>query len=303
MMKQKLLAAVCAMTLMMGVSSVYAETTQNDLAHAPVCENLEIETYRNTSVGGTLSAQDPEGEAVTYQLSTEPMKGTVEVQQDGTFVYTPGENKRGKDYFGYKAVDVSGNVSQEATVIIKIKKQKTAVTYDDMAGRPEGYAAAKLAEDGVFVGTCVAGNYLFQPEETLSRSEFLALCMTLSDTPILTGVMTTGFGDDAAIPVWAKGYVSTARMNGDVYGYSDGTRMVFAGDRAITHAEAAVLLDRIVQPETVLYSESDAVPTWASQAVANLTACSLYPAPLESDAALTRAECAVMLTAAMELMH
>ena len=43
----------------------------------------------------------------------------------------------------------SGNESQEATVIISIKKQKPAVTYSDMAGRPEEYAAVMLAEQGL----------------------------------------------------------------------------------------------------------------------------------------------------------
>ena len=151
-MKRMLLIAVCALTLAASVSPALAGTTQSDLAHAPVPENLQIETYRNTSVGGTLKAADPEGELVTYTITTEPMKGTVELRDDGTFVYTPNENKKGKDYFGYKAADTEGNVSQEATVIIRIKKQKTAVTYDDMNGRAEGRDAVLLAENGVFVG-------------------------------------------------------------------------------------------------------------------------------------------------------
>ena len=117
-MKRMLLIAVCALTLAASVSPALAGTKQSDLAHAPVPENLQIETYRNTSVGGTLKAADPEGEAVTFSITTEPMKGTVELRDDGTFVYTPNENKKGKDYFGYKAADTEGNVSQEATVII-----------------------------------------------------------------------------------------------------------------------------------------------------------------------------------------
>lgn len=44
-------------------------------------------------------------------------------QRGRRFVYTPSEGKRGRDYFGYKAVDASGNLSQEATVILHIKKR------------------------------------------------------------------------------------------------------------------------------------------------------------------------------------
>ena len=217
-MKRMLLAAVCALTLAASVSPALAGPQENDLAHAPEPENLQLETYRNTSVGGTLTAVDPEGEAVTFTLTTEPMKGTVELQEDGAFTYTPGENKKGKDYFGYKATDASGNVSQEATVIIRIKKQKSGVAYDDLKGRGEARDAVLLAEAGVFRGECVAGHWLFDPERAVDRDEFLAMCLAAQGSPTLQGVMTTGFGDDEAIEAWAKDYVSTARMHGAVQG-------------------------------------------------------------------------------------
>lgn len=302
-MKRKLLAAVCALTLTASISSVFAETMQNDLAHAPEAMNLQIETYRNTSVGGTLTATDPEGEAVTFTLTTEPMKGTVELSENGKFTYTPGENKRGKDYFGFKATDTEGNTSEEATVIIRIQKQKTDVFYADMDGRPEGYDAVCLAEKGVLVGRRVAGHYLFDPDETVNRDEFLAMCLVVQGEPVLQSVMATGFGDDEAIPTWAKCYVSTGRMRGTVTGYSDGKRVVFDARRPITHAEAAVILDRVVSPEPVSFTLSLAVPAWAEQAVANLTDCGLFAAEYESEAPLTRAECAAMLSQTMALLN
>ena len=301
-MKRMLLAAVCALTLAASVSPALAGAEKTDLAHAPTAENLQIDTYRNTSVGGALKATDPEGERVTFTLTTEPMKGTVELKEDGTFTYTPNENKRGKDYFGYKAADAEGNVSQEATVIIRIKKQKTDVVYDDMSGRAEGRDAVLLAESGVFTGQCVAGHWLFDPERAVDRDEFLAMCLAAQGAPTLQSVMSTGFGDDEAIEVWAKSYVSTAHMHGTVQGYSDGKRVVFDAERPITHAEAAVLLNRMLAPEEVSFTTSEAVPAWAEQAVANLTDCGLMAADLRSGEPLTRAECAAILARAMERM-
>ena len=58
----------------------------------PVAENLELTTYRNVSVGGNLSAYDPEDDVVSYQITTEPVKGSLNLEPDGSFVYTPGEN-------------------------------------------------------------------------------------------------------------------------------------------------------------------------------------------------------------------
>ena len=89
---------------------------------APVAENLEISTLRDKTVEGVLSALDPEGDVAQFIVTTDPIKGEINLEADGTFKYTPREGKKGRDYFGYKAVDSEGNVSQEATVIIKIIK-------------------------------------------------------------------------------------------------------------------------------------------------------------------------------------
>ena len=37
--------------------------------------NLELTTYRNVCVGGQMSAVDPEGDAMTYEITTQPRKG------------------------------------------------------------------------------------------------------------------------------------------------------------------------------------------------------------------------------------
>lgn len=302
-MKKKLLTAACVLALCLSLSPAYAEEAGTGSNTAPVAENFELCTYRNVSIGGQLAAVDPDGDPVTFHLTTEPIKGTVEIQENGEFVYTPNEGKRGRDYFGYKAVDSNGNESQEATVIISIKKQKTAVTYSDMTGRAEEYAAVLLAEEGLCTGQCIGGTYLFDPDSAITRSEFLALCMELTGEPVLEGVMTTGFGDDAEIPAWSKSYVSTALMNGNIQGYSNGEAMVFDAQRGITRAEAAVMLDSLVQTTPVTVQESDAVPTWACQAVANLSSCDVYPNGSDSAATLTRADAAQMLVNAIAVLE
>lgn len=190
MMKQKLFAAVCAFALCAALGTAIHAGQEAETA-APVAENLELTTFRNTSVGGTLSASAPDGSPLTFRITTEPIKGTVTLTDDGTFVYTPADGKRGRDYFGFRAADSSGRESQEATVIIAIKKQKPDVTYSDMAGRAEEYAAVMLAEQGVCIGRQVGGQYLFDPDSNVPRGEFLAMCMHLTGTETLQGVLST----------------------------------------------------------------------------------------------------------------
>ena len=88
----------------------------------PFAESFELSTPMNTPYEGKLSASDEDSEELLFAITTQPVKGDIALNEDGRFVYTPRENKKGRDYFGYKAIDPEGNVSQEATVIIRIQK-------------------------------------------------------------------------------------------------------------------------------------------------------------------------------------
>ena len=170
-MKRILVSILLLMALGLCVSQpVYAEGS------APMAENLEINTFRNASVGGQLSAHDPQGGELKFVLTTEPVKGSIELNEDGSFVYTPAEGKRGRDYFGYKVSDSEGNLSQEGTVIIRIQKPDCDVYYSDMDGRAEEYSAMLLSEKGIFTGSCTGGEYCFEPERAVDRAEFERIC-------------------------------------------------------------------------------------------------------------------------------
>ena len=289
-----LLLAAVALTAFAPVIPARAE------GNAPVAQNMELTTYRNVSVGGRLTAVDPDGDTLTFQITTEPTKGEIELTDDGRFVYTPDTNRRGRDYFGYKAMDASGNSSQEATVIIRIEKQKTSTTYSDLTGDPSGYAATVLAEEGIFVCQQLGGSYVFEPDREVTRGEFLAMCMELGGEELLTAVAATGFADDAAIPVWQKRYVATALMDGVISGTESDGSTVFNAEDSITVQEAAVMLNNVLGATDVPTAAFDsAVPAWASQATANLTACGVLTMSARYTDTLTRADAAEMLCAAM----
>ena len=269
---------------------------------APVAENFEFETYRGVSFGGQLSALDAQGSALSFEITTQPVKGSIELCDDGSFVYTPLDGKKGRDYFGYKAIDAEGNSSQEATVIIKILKQKPAVSYADMNGNASYRSAVKLAESGAFVGKQLCGSYYFEPEAALTRGEFLAMCLEITGIDLLRGVMSTGFADDDKIPAWEKSGVSTAVKCGIVKGYNGTEGVFFDADAEISRAEAAVMLDRALSLTDVSYLDTAEVPAFAAQAAANLSACKVLSGTAEMSSPLTRAEAADMLAGAMEII-
>lgn len=272
---------------------------------APVAENLTLTTYRNVEVQGTFAGVDPEGDLLTFQIVSKPGKGTVTQAEDGSaaFIYTPAEGKSGRDAFTYVAVDAVGNTSAPASVSLRIEKQKTKVTYSDMSNAVGHYEALRLAEEGLLIGEQVNGQYFFNPDAEVSRAQFTALALAISDIDALNGVTLTGFSDDDAIAVWAKPYVSAALRSGIVQGSTtaDGL-VVFRSEEPITAAEAAVILNRALRITDVADGTADSdTAVWYAQAVANLESCDAMPASAMPQSALTRAEAAIMLNRALDL--
>ena len=85
---KRVLFSIAAVALVIALAAgaalpVYAEGT------APVAENFEIKTFRNVSTGGSLSAYDPDGYVVGYEITTKPVKGEIRISDGGLFVYMP----------------------------------------------------------------------------------------------------------------------------------------------------------------------------------------------------------------------
>lgn len=284
---------------------------------APIAENMSLSTYKNVPVTGYFQAVDAEGDPLTFQITDTPARGSVAAAEDGTtrFTYTPYENKTGKDSFTYVAVDSAGNISNPAKVSIRIEKASTAVSYSDMDASPAHKAAIRLAEEGIFVGEYVNGQYFFCPDTPVSRSQFLAMAMSAAGLEPLEQVSVTGFADDATIPTWAKGYVSSALMAGAIHGTRDEQgRVVFSPHSTVTRAEATVILndlldvsDVAVQTWSDLGLGSDAQDHWALQAAANLTTSGVlrpeHSTAQTLDNGLTRADVAEMLDSSLDVME
>ncbi len=282
-------------------------------ASSPIAENMEFNTYKNIAYTGELSAHDPNGEKIVYQLIDKPARGSVIFSVDGSpeFLYTPYENKTGKDSFTYIALNESGNASEEATVKINIQKPDTKVTYADLDGHPVYNAAIRMAEEDIFVGACINGEYYFQPELPISRSEFLILSMSAVGLDALDGVTSTGFHDDNAIAVWAKPYVSAALKSVIILGHTTADGEVhFGANENISVADAAFTLNNLLEITDIPIETStvniDTIPVWACQSIVNLESVGILDSDadgnLQIDHCLTRADAAQMLSSALDVL-
>ena len=291
-------------TLSDGVLSGVQELTLSILPkedQPPTAEDGSLETYKNIAGSGTLSAADPEGKPLTYNLVKEPKRGSVELHEDGTFTYTPDKNKVGKDSFTYTVTDSGGNTSEEAKISIEIRKPTDKATYADMDGDPDAFYAMWLKEAGLFTGATVGGNLCFEPEKTVSRGEFLVMVMKLVDAQADETGLTSGFSDEAATPVWLQPYIVSALGSGMISGVSSEDGVVFRPEAALSRAEAAVMLQNVLQlpapTAKTVFSETDAdaVPAWAADATAALSAAGISLGDTAQADAITRREVAKLL--------
>lgn len=278
----------------------------------PIARNMDLSTYKNIAITGYFDAVDGEGDALTFQLTAIPARGAVELAEDGSgcFVYTPYENKTGTDSFTYVAIDGAGNTSSEARITVQIDKPHTKVVYSDLQNSPVHKAAIRLAEKNILVGTCMNGQYFFQPDTPVSRAEFLSMAMTCSSLKPMEGVQVTGFFDDASIPSWSKGEVAAALKAGVIQGSKSSTGApVFVPNQPITQGEATAMLNRLLNMADVpmeVFSTQGGNAHWAGQAAANLAAAGVMRIEDTNAVALsdtlTRGEAASLLDGALDVL-
>lgn len=224
------------------------KSTKNE---APTAEDLTFETYKNIANEGVLRASDPEGELLRYQLESKPQRGTVTLEEGGTFVYTPKKNKVGEDSFTYSAVDLAGNVSNTATVRVTIRQPLDAETFDDLS-RTEQFPAMWMREQGLYGGQRMTDKLCFCPEDTVTRGEFLAMAMELAGIEPDVGLETQVFVDQAEAANWLRPYLCSAMRRGIAKGIPCAAGLEFRPNEPITSRDAAAILARTFGTENAL---------------------------------------------------
>ncbi len=271
--------------------------------------SLNVSTHRNITLYGTLSCYDPDGDETIIEIVSYPESGLLELtdRKTGEYTYTPIGNSSGKDSFTYVARDIYGNYSASATVALTITKPSTSVVYADMANSPSYNAALTMTEEGIMSGTQVGSDTYFYPEKTVSRGEFTVMAMHAMGITEVSEGNTAVFADSADIPDHMKNYIAAAYELGYIKGEknADGV-LCFYPDRAITRAEAAVLIGNMIDAATPTvtpsFSDSKEIPAWAAASIYSLNSMGImtsYQGSISPLSPVTRGDAAEILSALM----
>jgi|GEM_PF-2875461 len=218
---------------------------------APVAQDATTSTQEDSTVMGTLSATDVDGDTLTYSVASQPSNGTVMVSAAGDYTYTPDANYNGTDSFTFVANDGTTD-SNEATVTINVGADNDVpVAQDDTASTQEDvtltgtlsatdadldaltYSIVTQPTNGtVMITDATTGDYAYTPNAdyngtdsfTFKANDGLADSNTATITITVTPVNDAPVAQDATASTQedmaTSGTVSATDVDGDTLTYS-----------------------------------------------------------------------------------
>ena len=261
-------------------------------------------TQADVTCHGILEGNDPDGDLLLFEIVDYPSNGLIHLtdSRTGRFTYTPYDGFEGVDSFSYRVRDEMGHYSKKCEVTMKIEPREYEKTIVDMEDHPSYNAVLTMVGGGYMDVIIEKGKIYFDPEETVSREDFLVTAMKALGTGKLRPV-NTSFLDNDDISSENRGYVAAAYKYGIVKGdVWEGVGVNFYPDEPITRAEAAVMLNRILgikgNGTAPVFADSDAIPAWAMSDVEALSSAGIispYDSIYDPTGLITRCEVADML--------
>ncbi|MBI2732653.1 MAG: tandem-95 repeat protein, partial [Aquabacterium sp.] len=123
-------AATVLNTSEVGNRAPFIDEPGTNTNYKPETGHYKLTTDEDKPVSGRVKASDPDGDALTYAKGSDPAHGTVTVNTDGTWTYTPAKDYNGSDSFTVTVSDGKGGTTT-ATIDIGINPVNDPPKIDD----------------------------------------------------------------------------------------------------------------------------------------------------------------------------
>ncbi len=135
---------------------------------APVAVDDSAKTDEDTSITIDVLANDSDvdGDALTIESHDQPANGTVTLNDDGTFSYTPNADFSGTDTFSYTVSDGNGGTSTATVTVVVVPVNDGPVAKDDEANVDEDNSITidVLANDSDLDGDSLSVTDVSEPQ-------------------------------------------------------------------------------------------------------------------------------------------
>ncbi|WP_417328661.1 Ig-like domain-containing protein [Halomonas cupida] len=115
----------------------------------PTASTQDITTSEDTPVEGQIIAEDVDGDELTFEVIDGPSRGTVVINDDGTFTYTPTQDSNGNDSFTVLVDDGHGGTTTVTVPVSVLPVNDAPVASADTASLAEDTALVVEADEGV----------------------------------------------------------------------------------------------------------------------------------------------------------
>ncbi|WP_209369620.1 tandem-95 repeat protein [Priestia megaterium] len=191
---------------------------------APVVPDYAFVINEDTSLNSRVVATDVDGNPLTYGLLTGPANGTVVVNPDGSYSYTPNENYNGVDSFSVVVSDGQGGTAISTititiqpvndppvgpVVVTLVTNEDTSISNQITAFDPDGEVLTYALQDPPTNGVAVVngdGTFTYTPNENYTGNDtFTVLISDPSGAFIVTNVLVivTPVNDAPVVPDYA----------------------------------------------------------------------------------------------------
>ena len=228
-----------------------AQQETGSINYPPVTADLTVQGDEDTAITGRILATDADGDALTYQITTQPAHGSVVLDTaTGQFVYLPTANYHGADNFVVTVTDARGNSTTSTISVTVVPANDLPVTADvnlstdedaavagqvlatDVDGDTLGYTLGTAPANGSVTLDPVTGDFVYTPAANFNGTDSFVVVISdgqggsvtsrvavnvapVNDAPVTSNLALTT-DEDVAV----TGQVRATDVDGDALSYT-----------------------------------------------------------------------------------